>query len=190
MKYFKNGKVYVSYNDLINLPQLSEVGSSDLVRKGLGEGPKEIDDSNRFLFAEFDLPEEVEFFSNRDWIIDYGEYKNMSDEELEKTAQKIFLKNQLLIETYNNMSEQEQDNNYEVIREHMRLWHQFKDLRYIYEYRCGNIALNIPEDIDSISYDTKDVFKQIVEKDLYQTKEKSLIKRIIDSINKKNSVTK
>ena len=48
----------------------------------------------RFLhendFDEFDLPEEVEFFSNRDWIIDYGEYKNMSDEEFSSAAEKFF----------------------------------------------------------------------------------------------------
>lgn len=187
MKYFKNGKVYVQYNDLINLPQLSEVSSSDLVKKGLGYGYKEIDDSNRFNFAEFDKPEEVEFFQNRSWIIDYGTYVNMSDEDLEKEAQKVFLKNHLIIETYNNMSESEQDNNYELIREHMRLWHEFKDLRYIYEYRCGNIELNIPSDIDCINYNNN-VAEQIVVNDIYQTGEKSLIKRIIDSINKRNSV--
>lgn len=181
MKYFKNGKVYVHYNDLINLPQLCEVGSSDLVRKGLGEGYIEIDNSNRYNFAEFDLPEEVEFFRNRDWILDYGEIKLLNEEELERLAQKKFLENQLLIETYNKMSEIEQDNNYELIRQHRRLWHQFKDIMAFHEYRCGNLDLNLPEEVDlSVS--------EIVYNDVCNTKEKSLIKRIFDSLNKRSSV--
>ena len=84
MKYFKDDKVYVNYNDLINMPQLASYSIPGIIRKGLGKDYIVIDESNRFNFAEFDLPEEVEFFKNQDWIIDYGEFDDMT------SAQKNF----------------------------------------------------------------------------------------------------
>lgn len=183
MKYFKNDKVYVNFNDLINMPQLTYDSLPGIIRKGLGKDYIVIDESNRFKFAVFDLPEEVEFFKNQDWIIDYGEYKFLTDEELEEAARRKNLEIQLLIESYNNLSEEEQMNSYHMIRQHRRLWHQLQDLKAINLYRNNKLNLELPEELDY-------KVNEIIFDDISKTKEKSLIKRIIDNINNRSSANR
>ena len=191
MKYFKNDKVYVNFNDLINMPQLASYSLPGIIRKGLGENYIVIDESNRFNFAEFDLPEEVEYFKNQDWIIDYDEYKFMTDEELEEAARRKNQEIQLLIESYNNLSEEEQMNSYHMIRQHRRLWHQLQDLKAINLYRNNELNLDVPEESDlDIQEEVDHKVNEIIFDDICKTKEKSLIKRLIDNINNRSSANR
>lgn len=48
-----------------------------------------INNRNRYDFVEFDAPEEIEFFKGIDWMIDYNEVKDLSEEGIITLGQSI-----------------------------------------------------------------------------------------------------
>ena len=89
MKLFnvENGKekVYVQYQDLMHLMHELDGMSvpASLFDKLFGDGrPLIVDDRNRWEFVEFTSPEDVQFFREQEWIIDFKEVRSLSFEGL------------------------------------------------------------------------------------------------------------
>ena len=57
--------------------------------KVFGNGVTIINDSNRYDFVKFDEESEIEFFKGLDWMIDYNEVKDLSEDEIIKLAKNI-----------------------------------------------------------------------------------------------------
>ena len=47
-----------------------------------------VDDSNRFDFVSFDKEHEVKFFRELEFVIDYDQYKDLTDEQMEEFSKK------------------------------------------------------------------------------------------------------
>ena len=77
MKIFKDNSVYVQKNDMVYLNQTDIPIPASIFMKVFGNGITIIDERNRYEFVKFEAPEEVEFFQNQDWIVDYNEIKNL-----------------------------------------------------------------------------------------------------------------
>lgn len=76
-------KVYVQYSDLLLLFNLNIIIPDTIYDKVYSDNFK-VDDSNRFDFVEFNKKEDVEFFKNIDWILDYNSLNRMSPYELNR----------------------------------------------------------------------------------------------------------
>lgn len=115
--------VYVQLQDIVELTNRElciPVSIYDKVFKGF----LIVDDSNRFNFFRFDEDYEVNFFKEMDFIIDYDEYKDLNDEQLEEAWKKFAFKADEIAKTWNSMSEEEQEKNEDLERKH-------EDLEYI-----------------------------------------------------------
>lgn len=146
MKVFKDNSVYVQMNDLVKLLTLSEGVPDTILKKLHTEDELVVDDNNRIEFIKFDLPEEVFFFKRQDWIIDYDNFNNLSDETLEKIAHGFFLDSETIVNRFNSLSKEEQNSNFgrNMLMEHVKLRHIVHDLRHLSAYKSGVMNMEIP----------------------------------------------
>ena len=75
MKIITDNAVYVQKNDIAYLNQTDLAIPASIFMKIFGNDI--VDDNNRYEFIKFDTPEEIEYFRNIDWMIDYNEVKNL-----------------------------------------------------------------------------------------------------------------
>lgn len=103
MKIITDNAVYVQKNDFIYLNSSNLAIPASIFDKVFGYGVTIIDDRNRYEFIEFNAPEEIEFFKNIDWIIDYNEIKDLNEEEMYDLIRNICQEQNLLEEMEDNM---------------------------------------------------------------------------------------
>ena len=165
MKVFANGKVYVQNNDLQYLLRVCDSISisSSITNKVFGDGisiPLSIinkifgdffivTDGNRYKFVEFSNPEDVEFFRNCDWIIDYHAFDGRAEEEIINFGIQINDNRNKLVEEFNNLPEKEQEKQYEqVSSEVMMLDHKINSIIDLVWYRQGHLMFTVPTEIE------------------------------------------
>lgn len=99
-------KVYVQMNDITMLSQAVDSVPASILGK-IYSGSIVVCDSNRMNFIEFSSPEEIRFFENQDWIVDYKKLRNLSEKELIAMWQSILDEIYALGTNYVSMSEEE-----------------------------------------------------------------------------------
>ena len=165
MKVFKENSVYVQLNDLVKLLSLSDGVPDTILKKIHTEEEIIVDDNNRFEFIKFDLPEEVFFFKRQDWIIDYDNYKDLTDEKLEKIAHELYLNSEGVVRKFNDLSKSEQESIYgrNMLEEHVKLRHIIHDLRHLSAYKSGVMNMEIPgEELGEVIDMTQEEAKKAV----------------------------
>lgn len=65
-------------------------------------------------FLRFDRPSEVSFFKGLDFIIDYDNYKSLTDEQLQEQYNKLAEDYNISMERWEKMSKKEKDDNTEL----------------------------------------------------------------------------
>ena len=91
-----------------------------------------VDDNNRFEFVKFNKDHEVKFFKELGFIIDYDQYKDLTDEQLEEEAQKLQIKANDIADKWNAMNEEERKENKSLYQEHRNIGYMIKFLSEIY----------------------------------------------------------
>ena len=141
--------------------------------KVFGNGMVIIDDSNRYEFEKFEDVDKIEFFKGLDWIVDYNSVKDLSDDEIIEIGQSIAqLKNQIA-QKFNSMSEDEREENLDMVTQCELLDFKMYSLRDILWFKQGHLKMTLPEGIDS-------------PKEFNQKKEKGIQKLMKRIFNKKN----
>lgn len=114
MKIFhtENGKevVYVQIQDIVELNQ-SDMTIPASIYLNAFNGIEFVYDSNRFNFVRLDEEQEVKFFRELDFVIDYDKYKDLSDEQLEEEWKKLANKSNEIAKKWNYMSDDEREKN-------------------------------------------------------------------------------
>lgn len=154
MKLINNGCVYVQLNDIVQISGLVSGVPRTVYTKAFQGKSNIIDDSNRYKFVKYDEPDEIIFFMNQYWIIDYNQFKNKTPEEIQEYAHSLFLEEQEIVDEFNNLPESEQDKNYSMLREHRLLRHMFVDLKLISDYKDGILNMEIPGEEIKVVCDT------------------------------------
>ena len=107
MKIITDNAVYVQKNDIAYLNSADFAIPISVFMKVFGKGITIIDDSNRYDFVKFEDESDREFFKGLDWIIDYNEVKNLSEEQIVGLLNNIGDAQQKVVITFNSMSEEE-----------------------------------------------------------------------------------
>lgn len=148
MKLFhtENGKesVYVQMQDIMHLNNTDMPIPASIYTK-VFTGIVIVDDSNRFDFVRFDEEHEVKFFRELDFIIDYDQYKDLTDEQLEEEGQKLATKANEIAERWNAMTPEERQQNSNLLQEHENLGYMLNFLSEVYAVKHGKRSMPFPD---------------------------------------------
>ena len=122
MKLFHTEKgqevVYVQMQDIMYLEHETEIPIPPSIVKKVFNGVCIVTDENRFDFVKFEEDNDVKFFKQQEFIIDYAQYKDLSDEQLEAEGKKYVDKANQIAEKWNQMSQSERKQNLNILQEY------------------------------------------------------------------------
>ena len=152
MKLFhtENGKevVYVQMQDIMYLHHETDIPLSATILMKVFTGVTIVTDANRFNFVKYEEEQDVKFFRNLEFIIDFDQYKGFSDEQLEEEAQKFVAKANDIAAKWNGMKPEEREENYSLYEEHRNLDYMIKFLCEIYAVKHGERSMPFPEFVE------------------------------------------
>lgn len=147
MKIITNDAAYVQKNDIAYLNQTDLDIPASIYLKACETGTFIVDDSNRYEFIRFNKSDEIQFFKNQDWILDYNQVKDMTEDELIEYGEKIITQYNELAETFNALSEQERIQNTELDMRCDLLGFQIFSLHDFIFYRKGLLEMQLPSEL-------------------------------------------
>ncbi|MBO5138454.1 MAG: hypothetical protein J6B89_02310 [Bacilli bacterium] len=159
MKIITDNVAYVQKNDIACLNQTDLVIPASIFMKVFGYGRVIIDDSNRYEFFEFEAPEEIEFFKVIDWMIDYNEVKDLSEEETIALGQSIVEEKNSIAQRFNSMTPEERKNNISMVSQCELLDFKIHSLRDVLWFKQGHIKMELPEGVDLQDLNKKKVLE-------------------------------
>jgi len=109
-----------------------------------------VDDSNRFDFVRFDKEYEVEFFRNLEFIIDYNQYKDLNDEQLNEEGERLAEKGNEIAEKWNAMPIKEKKQNINMLDEYSNIEYMLAVLTEIYALKHGKRSMPFPDFVEEV----------------------------------------
>lgn len=152
MKIITDSAVYVQKNDIAYLSSSDLAIPASIFMKILDNGKFIVNDSNRYDFIKFEEESEIEYFKGLDWIIDYNEVKDLSDEEIIELGQGIGKEREEIANTFNSMSKEEKRKSADMITKCYLLDFKFYSLRDILWFKQGHIKMKLPNELDKKSF--------------------------------------
>ncbi|MBR1413437.1 MAG: hypothetical protein IJ574_02055 [Bacilli bacterium] len=144
MKIVTDKEVYVQKNDIAYLNSTDISIPVSIYLKTFGENGGIINDNNRFEFVKFDDKNEIDFFKNLDWIIDYNEIKDLSIEQLINLGQSLTEDKNNKAKKFNAMSEEEKEKHMDIVDDCELLDFKIYSLRDIIWYKQGALEFAMP----------------------------------------------
>lgn len=139
--------VYVQMQDIQYLKQTNLSIPETIYSKILTD----IDDSNRFDFVKFDEPMEVTFFKELEFILDYNQYKDLTDKQLEQKAHELTKKINKITEAWNFMSTNMHQENIHLFEKYKNLMYMLQFLSEIYAIKHGKLFIPFPDFITPLA---------------------------------------
>ena len=146
MKIINKDTAYVQKNDIAFLNSTDLPIPASVYLKVYSNNITIIDESNRYDFVKFDEQSEIEYFKGLDWIVDYGEVKDLSEDDIIKLANSIIEEREKIATSFNTMAEKEKEKHTDMITKCDLLEYKYYSLRDILWFKQGHIAMNIPKD--------------------------------------------
>lgn len=147
MKIITTNKAYVQKNDIMFLIQVDLSIPVSIFSKINKNGMFVVNDFNRYDFIEFNDDYEIEFFKNISWMVDYNEMKNLSEEEIINLGEEAVSEKAEIASRFNSLSEDEKENNSEMLKECNLLDFKIYSLRDILWYKQGLLKLKFPTEL-------------------------------------------
>ena len=136
-------KVYVQLNDIMMMMQFGSPIPSEVMEKHF-MNMFIVTDENRFEFSEFTDPHTVEFFEQCEWIPDFREYKDLTEEEIIAKGQELGqLMNEVAIK-WNAMTPEEREENEDVYNRHESLEFKMHSTAEILWTKQGHRVMPFP----------------------------------------------
>lgn len=150
-------KVYVQLNDIMMMMQFGSTIPSEVMEKHF-MNMFIVTDENRFEFSEFTDPHTVEFFEQCEWIPDFREFKDLTEEEIIANGQKIGqLMNEVAMQ-WNGMTQEEREENEDVYNRHESLEFKMHSTAEILWTKQGHRVMPFPivPDYEGFKVDNED----------------------------------
>ena len=152
MKIVTDSAVYVQKNDIAYLSSSDLAIPASIFMKVLDNGKFIVNDSNRYDFIKFEEESEIEYFKGLDWMIDYNEVKDLSDEEFIKLGRSIAEEQASFVEQYNAMDKEERIKNQNLAHKCELLEFKYYSLRDILWFKQGHIKMKLPKELGKKSF--------------------------------------
>ena len=108
-----------------------------------------VNDSNRFDFVKFDKEPEVAFFKTLNFIIDYNDYKDLTDEQFQERLKNVVDEYNNLVNKWNKMSKAEHKKNMNLLVSLQKLEYTIKFILELYDKKNGNSSMTLPDFINN-----------------------------------------
>lgn len=158
MKIITENKAYVQLNDLACLCDSDLPVPVSVLKTIVGDTGLTITDKNRYKCMEFSSKEEVEFFKNQKWIIDYNEVKDKSEEELNKQLVEIAEEAEEYLKEYKSYSDIEKECHQDVLEQYELLEFKFFSLRDVLWSKKENGKVKLPKILKNQNMDLSKLF--------------------------------
>ena len=136
-------KVYVQLNDIMMMMQFGSLIPGEVMKKHF-MNMFIVTDENRFEFSEFTDPHTVEFFEQCEWIPDFREFKDLTEEEIIAKGQEIAqLMNQVAVQ-WNGMTPEERAANEDVYNRYESLEFKMHSTAEILWTKQGHRVMPFP----------------------------------------------
>ena len=144
MKIVTFNGIYVLRKDIEFLNQIELVVPASIYLKRYECDGLLPEDNDAYKFVKFKSSREIDYISKLDWLIDYDEVKNLTEEEIKKVGCQIGYQQNELIEKYNAMSEEEQKRNLDMVKQIKILYYKLCMLRDILWFKKGALDIKLP----------------------------------------------
>ena len=114
-----------------------------------GENGGCITPDNRFEFVKFESENDIEFFSQQNWILDYNEVKYLKEDEIYNYIILLKNKEKALRKNYKKMGRNEKANNNLLIQCDL-INYKSLGLKDYLAFKQGRINMDIPGDIPKV----------------------------------------
>lgn len=148
MKIITHNAAYIQNNDILYLSHSDYPIPASIFLKIFGNGRIVINNSNKYDFFKFDDEDEIDFFKNVDWLIDYDEIKDLDEEKALSLGQRISQEKNEIVQTFDSLSEEEKKANMDMITECDLLDFKMYSLRDFLSFKQGDISMPLPEGIN------------------------------------------
>lgn len=149
MKLFhtENGKevVYVQMQDIMYLTHETDMSIPASIFTKVFTDITIVTDANRFEFVKFDEEFEVNFFRELNFIIDFDQYKALTDKQLEEEALKLESKANEIAKKWNSMTKEERQKNSSLYDEYRNIGYMINFLSEIYAVKHFKKSMPFPE---------------------------------------------
>lgn len=130
MKIFhtENGKevAYIQIQDIIYLSHMKDTPISKTTFQ------KAFTTADRFEFMRFEDEQEVMFFKNLNFILDFDQYKNYSYKQLKKEMKKLAKQGNEINKKWNRMTEEERKQNAFLYYDYYNIVYTIQSLQELY----------------------------------------------------------
>jgi len=162
MKIVNSDSVYVQKNDIAYLNSSDLPIPTSIFMKVFGNGVTIINDSNRYDFVKFKEESEIEYFKSLDWMIDYNEVKNLSEDEIIKLLEGIGEELEKIATAFNSMSDEDRKQHSDMVAKYGLLEFKFYSLRDILWLKQGHISMKLPKEEKSKKKILKNSIKKLL----------------------------
>lgn len=152
MKLCIKNDIFVQEYDLVYLTKAAAIKKVLIPNSILDNYTKKmlkVDKKTKFNFIKFSQPEEIEFLKQMDFILDFGDFSNLSNEEiLEIQAGFAYEKNEILKKFY-DLSEKEKNISYSFFVKNCTLIdYKINSVWDFLRYRKSEISFKLPKEFN------------------------------------------
>lgn len=173
MKIITDNAAYIQNSDIMQIMAFENVIPGEFMNEMFNGGYVYINDSNYYAFKKFEGPQTIEFINGLDWIVDYGEVKDMPEEDIANMCCLLADEYNGIAEKYNNLTPHQRKLNHSLSTECDKKEYKINALKEFVMFRRGVIPMEIPDEFDlPESYGIK------------PEERKSIVKRVRSLFNK------
>jgi hypothetical protein len=164
MKIMVNDKLYVQVKDISFIIHVFPFISSICPKKVLTKFFDKVlicNDNNKYTFMEFSDIEEINFFKNLNFIVDYDTYKDLTFKEIIRNVENIGNSLNDIVDRYNELDEVKQEENKKKFTYLFETkYYKMNSIREIYKIKSGELKIDLPiEDNIEVEKGIKKYFK-------------------------------
>ena len=141
--------IYVQMQDLAYLYNETAISVPQSIVNQVFSGVTLINDSNRFDFIRFEKESEVSFFKNINFIINYNDYKNLTDDQLQERYEEFVNEYNKLVKKWNNMSIKKRKNDHNTICSLQNIKYIIDFIQEIYNFKYEGKSMPFPDFINN-----------------------------------------
>lgn len=152
MKIITKEKAYIQKKDIANLMSTMEAFSLSCPMSVFNQFFSEVficTQDNMYDFVEITDKASIDFFKKLDYILDYDEVKDLTEEEIIKLGQSINDEINILIKKFDSMSIQEKNKEFNRMKKQSKIKeYKMYDIRDFLWLKQGHLNFKLPSDIE------------------------------------------